>query len=393
MKRILLFALCLLPFAFAPRAQGQPAPFNYPSIGGAGGGTDYVTNSSGLATNLSVYSSGTTNQPLRVFAGTQTNSNPVEISAVWNAAGVDFTALKLNVTNTASATGSKLADFQAGGTSKVTIDKDGIILAGSGTFPTLAGIGFKSSPSAGLYEAGGAVVLASATSQPIGFDIGTTQYGYFTSTFFSLSASHVFGWGASLSSPDTGIARNSAGVIEANNGTAGTYRDVKLRTLLMSAQPSDPSSSATAGQIYSKTNAGTTEVFVIDGAGNVTQISPHARGSSPAPAELDASDKTPIVIHHKNVFTGEQEWLHLSALAREVEKLSGKQFVFKSAIPAEDVRNWDAEEAKAVSEIRARRLEELQKVAEWTANTNANKGLRPVARPIYVPAPKPVFLR
>ena len=40
----------------------------------------------------------------------------------------------------------------------------------------------------------------------------------------------IFGWGFP---PDIALARNAAGVVEVNNGTAGQYRDAKLRTLLL----------------------------------------------------------------------------------------------------------------------------------------------------------------
>lgn len=41
-------------------------------------------------------------------------------------------------------------------------------------------------------------------------------------------AGGVLGFG-SLTAPDIGLARNAAGVLEANSGTAGTYRDIKVR--------------------------------------------------------------------------------------------------------------------------------------------------------------------
>lgn len=49
----------------------------------------------------------------------------VDLALTWNNAGHDFTAFKVNVTNTASGSGSKLADFQVGGSSKAFIDKAG----------------------------------------------------------------------------------------------------------------------------------------------------------------------------------------------------------------------------------------------------------------------------
>jgi hypothetical protein len=38
---------------------------------------------------------------------------------------------------------------------------------------------------------------------------------------------------ADLATPDTGLTRNAAGVIEINNGTAGQFRDLKVRTLFL----------------------------------------------------------------------------------------------------------------------------------------------------------------
>ena len=53
--------------------------------------------------------------------------------------------------------------------------------------------------------------------------------------FLSLTSNVLLGWSNSTTDPlstlDTAVARNSAGVLEINNGTAGTFRDLKLRTL------------------------------------------------------------------------------------------------------------------------------------------------------------------
>jgi hypothetical protein len=49
------------------------------------------------------------------------------LTTTWNAAGTTFTGLKLNVTDTASAAASLLADFQVGGVSKFNITKAGAL--------------------------------------------------------------------------------------------------------------------------------------------------------------------------------------------------------------------------------------------------------------------------
>lgn len=57
----------------------------------------------------------------------------------WNNAGTVFSGIKLNVTNTASATGSKLIDLQIGGSTFFNVDKSGQVafLAGTALLPSL----------------------------------------------------------------------------------------------------------------------------------------------------------------------------------------------------------------------------------------------------------------
>lgn len=66
--------------------------------------------------------------------GTVTTSTPVlDGTQTWNASGVVFTGYKLNITNTASATGSMLMDLQIGGNSILSLDKTGLIEQKNGT--------------------------------------------------------------------------------------------------------------------------------------------------------------------------------------------------------------------------------------------------------------------
>ena len=48
-----------------------------------------------------------------------------DLTDTWNAAGTVFNAIKMNVTNTASAAGSKIVSLQVGATDRFTVDKDG----------------------------------------------------------------------------------------------------------------------------------------------------------------------------------------------------------------------------------------------------------------------------
>lgn len=66
----------------------------------------------------------------------------------WNNSGTIFTGLKLNITNTASATGSLLMDLQVGGSSRFSADKFGGI--------ALNGVGTSASATITAYNTGGA---------------------------------------------------------------------------------------------------------------------------------------------------------------------------------------------------------------------------------------------
>jgi hypothetical protein len=108
------------------RADGTWAP-----PPGGGGGTP-----GGSATQLQYNNSGafggvggssvSANGSVGLGGATVTATDPVlNLSQTWNAGGVTFTGLKLNVTNTASAAGSLLYDYQLGGSSVENLDRTG----------------------------------------------------------------------------------------------------------------------------------------------------------------------------------------------------------------------------------------------------------------------------
>lgn len=62
-------------------------------------------------------------------------------------------------------------------------------------------------------------------------------------------ATQILQWSATSNpagSADIGVSRNSAGVLEVNNGTAGTYRDIQIRALLATANVTAPNIISTA---------------------------------------------------------------------------------------------------------------------------------------------------
>jgi hypothetical protein len=59
-----------------------------------------------------------------------------DLAQTWNAGATTFTSIKMNVTDTASASGSLLMDLQVGGSSKFKVDKTGVANSAGYTFST-----------------------------------------------------------------------------------------------------------------------------------------------------------------------------------------------------------------------------------------------------------------
>ncbi len=64
---------------------------------------------------------------------------------------------------------------------------------------------------------------------------------------YQMSIGGLLSWGGFGSGPDAALARNAAGVVEINNGTAGTFRDLQLRNLKASGLITNYNGVATAG--------------------------------------------------------------------------------------------------------------------------------------------------
>ncbi len=77
--------------------------------------------------------SGTAVGPLVINGGTVTTSAPVlDLWQTWNASGTTFSGFRVNITNTASASASKVFDLQIGGTSWLSMDKSATFTIGGG---------------------------------------------------------------------------------------------------------------------------------------------------------------------------------------------------------------------------------------------------------------------
>lgn len=191
----------------------------------ASGTTKYMTAQNMI--DLALAASQTWTGQNTYAAGTITTSQPLTISSTLNSAGVTFEGLLIDWTDTASAAGSMPINVKVGGSSKFKVDKSGLVITGSN--------GSASSPAFAIGTNGG---LYSSSTNRIAIAAGGSARLEIASVQILGGNSMSYGWASSSNpaggSPDTAFNRNGAGIIEINNGTVGSYRDLVLRNLLAS---------------------------------------------------------------------------------------------------------------------------------------------------------------
>lgn len=178
-----------------------------------------TTRNSGAFTTLSAAptSGSTSGSALTLTGGPVLASAPlIDATQTWNGIAATFTALRVNVTNTASATASLLMDLQVGGTSVANIRRDGRVLATSFALVAGANSGTGFSYQSATGDGGHIQCVNNAGSQ------------IFTATnlIFRCSGDLSLGRAAALGqSPDTILVRDDAGVLaQRNAANAQTFR-------------------------------------------------------------------------------------------------------------------------------------------------------------------------
>lgn len=139
---------------------------------------------------------------------------------------VDFRQYVVPVQGTTNPTGNwKLESSVNGGAygNSLNYTSAGQLISPIGT-SALPSFSFAGDTSTGIYQdASGHISFSSGGG--FGVEIEGAIGG------IRIHPSWKFGWGSANPSSvyDTGLSRNAAGVVEVNNGTAGTFRDLKIR--------------------------------------------------------------------------------------------------------------------------------------------------------------------
>jgi len=138
----------------------------------------------------------------------------------WNNAGKNWTAVRVSVTNTASGSASKVADFQVGGVSVFSIRKDGHVSLGLAA--NFLGVEFGGGCS--LTAATGDFLITARNVNLVYFNGNTKQQVIHKDAAIAWDS----GSNVAAASVDLALGRDSAGVVKVTDGS-GNLRDWKAR--------------------------------------------------------------------------------------------------------------------------------------------------------------------
>ncbi len=136
-----------------------------------------------------------------------------------------------------------------------------------------------------LTPAGTGVVSVPALVSATSFTCGNDVTMNFSSAGIRARSTGEYAWtaGNATAAADTAIHRDSAGVAAVDNGTAGTYRDLKLRNLI-----NNPSTFA--GLTAAATAGAGARAFINDGAANVYGVAAAGGGALKIPVYSDGAN-------------------------------------------------------------------------------------------------------
>ena len=207
-----------------------------------------------------------TNRSLVVTGATVTTSKPIlDLSQTWNAGGVTFTGLKVNVTDTASAAASLLQDWQVGGATKAAITKGGAIktvgdnASEVNSFQTFYN---SSIEQVRLTTYGN---ICSRGDIKLSQTIGSADKIWMLSTGAILTAGYL-GFGTSASGTiDAILARSGAKVVsvEGASSTGATFRHIPTRPSQITADQNN----------YAPGGASKLQYWTTDAARTITGLS------------------------------------------------------------------------------------------------------------------------
>lgn len=184
-----------------------------------------------------------------------------DMTDTWNDGATTFTAVKMNVTDTASNASSLLMDLQVGGASKFKVTKTNIIVP-TVSNSTQASIGNTASANSGFYTSDGSdwgYTRAGAAMWQSGFE------------YFRLAQNSNFGWGTSVTSAnDTILTRRGTANLRfgAADAAAPVAQTLSVQSVVAGTTNTAGTNLTITGSQGTGTGAGGSIVFQVAPAGS-----------------------------------------------------------------------------------------------------------------------------
>jgi hypothetical protein len=232
-----------------------------------GGKLDITVAANQVALKSTGYSqTGSSAVPMLDLAGTVNTSGVVDV-------------IKLALTNTAVGAGSKLLNLYAGAAGTTSVFSVGV----TGNVLISGEVG------ANYVDATGFQVFNTLAQAQAGVSTTQGRNAIFDTVKLVTSSGFQLNWtsvapggtndGANNANSDSGLSRNAAGILEINSGTAGTFRDLKLRNIVGQtgytemAEMTAPAAPATNfGRVYMEDSGGKTRLMVLFPTGSAIQL-------------------------------------------------------------------------------------------------------------------------
>ena len=129
-------------------------------------------------------------------------ANIYDLSDTWNAGGTTFTAIKMSVTDTASAAASLLMDLQVGGVSRLSVAKTGAIRVTEGSYPATTNLFGTSTNGIGTY------------SNIVTIVANNTQAAWVSGNSLSILPAMAYSWASNgTSGGDLALSRDAANTL------------------------------------------------------------------------------------------------------------------------------------------------------------------------------------
>ena len=208
---------------------GGVTVFSAGGTGGGGGGTpggssgQLQYNASGSFGGMSGTAWNDTTRSLTLTGATVTTSNPVfDLTQTWNAGATTFTAIKMDVTDTASASSSLLLDLQTGGVSQFSVSKAGVSTSATLIGTNIISVGAAATPTVRMVSTG--VVISSAAAYGIS---STTNAGSSADLILRRAAAASLQLGAADAAAPIAQTLGVQSVVAGTSNTAGTNFTIK----------------------------------------------------------------------------------------------------------------------------------------------------------------------